>query len=221
VEARNILHLMQKIEVFDDYPEIGHRRIYRSRIEDIGDNYVTIAAPFAGGYFLPPRHNRTFTGCVAGNGCSYHFKMSLLSYTNDPVPLWRVTFPAEIKRVQMRSFVRLDITMHISVELAGPDGQPRVIDTLTKDISAGGLRLVMVKPPTVGEKVKLTLPLDDDVVVAADGKVIRVVPPGEDFHKYEVIIEFVKIAEKIRGQIVKFIFKKQIERRKKETEMFG
>jgi len=52
------------------------------------------------------------------------------------------------------------------------------------------------------------------------GEVIRNIPPELPGDRHSAAIEFRDIRERDRGEIVKYIFKKQVERRKKEQELF-
>lgn len=218
-----IFSLTQKVDIIVDEPDKKHRRIYYSRIEDIGEDSLTIAAPYRRGMYLPPSPRRSLTARVTAGNCAYLFKSGLIRYITEPIPMWIITRPTEITKVQMRNFVRLDIVLDIHLELIEekPAAENPVIATLTRDISAGGLRAVFTRPVIAGTKVKITLPLPDDAaVIEAAGEIVRVIPPDAVGDKQTVAIEFTNISEKTRGQIVKYIFRKQVERRKKEKELF-
>ncbi len=220
-----LFKLTKKIDVIVEDPETGHRLTYSSRIEDIGEDSMTIAAPYRRGSFLPPWTGRTFSGRIAGDKCAYIFKSALLQYITDPIPLWVIAPPTDVKKVQMRSYVRLDIVLDVKLEFpgegdGGDGGGSRVISTLTRDISAGGIRVVVSKPLVLGKKVKIILPLPEADTVEAVGEVLRNIPPENPGERHTAAIEFIDIKEKNRGKIVKYIFRKQIERRKKERELF-
>ncbi len=217
-----LFKLTKKIDVIVEDPETGHRLTYSSRIEDIGEDSMTIAAPYRRGSFLPPWTGRTFSGRIAGDKCAYIFKSALLQYITDPIPLWVIAPPTDVKKVQMRSYVRLDVVLDVKLEFAGEGdgGSSHVISTLTRDISAGGTRVVVSKPLVPGKKVKITLSLPEADSVEAVGEVLRNIPPENPGERHTAAIEFIDIKEKNRGKIVKYIFRKQIERRKKERELF-
>lgn len=217
----NLFTLTKKIDIIVEDPDTGRRYTYSSRIEDIGEDTMTIAAPYRRGSFLPPWAGRAILGRVAADKCAYIFKSVLLRNINDPIPLWVVSPPADLKKVQMRSYVRLDVVLDVKLEFPGEGGKSGpVLATLTRDISAGGLRVAVPKPLNAGGKVKIVLPLPGSATIEAVGEVIRSIPPENLSDKHAAAIEFIDIKERARGEIVKFIFRKEVERRKKERELF-
>jgi len=211
--------LMHKISIVIDEAGTGNRRVYNSRIEDMGNESLTIAAPYSQGYFLNPRLGEKYTVSISAADCSYVFKAALLNYIRQPIPLWEITLPTALERQQLRSFVRLDVILDIRLEVF--TAEKTVIDTLTKDVSAGGLRIMINKPIPVGTKLNMFLSLSEDEKLEAEGEVVRIISPEEEHDKYEVAIRFSEIKERIRSRIVKYIFKKQIERRRIESDLFG
>lgn len=218
----DIFSLTQKVDVIVDDPENDQRRIYFSRVEDISDDTITIAAPFRRGFYLPPWPGRMISARVTANNSAYLFKARLLHHVTEPIPLWVLSRPSEISKLQMRSFVRLDIVLDIKLEILDDnlDEESRIVNTLTRDISAGGLRAVFTRPIAPETKVKITLPLPDEAVIEGTGQITRVITPETSGDRQTIAIEFTEISEKMRGYIVKFIFRKQVERRKKEKELF-
>lgn len=219
----NIFSLTQKVDVIVEDPETNQRRIYFSRIEDMTEEEsLTISAPFRRGFYLPPWQNRAVSARVTANNCAYLFKSTLIRYVTEPIPLWILAWPSEISKLQMRSFVRLDIVLDIKLEILDDHllEENRIVNTLTRDISAGGLRAVFSRNIPPETKVKITLPLPDGAVVEASGQIIRIIPPEVPGDRQTAAIEFTEINERVRGQIVKFIFRKQVERRRKEKELF-
>lgn len=218
MDLMNLFRLGKKVDVIVQDPDTGHRYTYTSRIEDFGQDSMTIAAPYRRGSFLPPWPGRTFTCRVAADNCAYAFTATLLHYILDPIPLWVISPPVELKKIQMRAYVRLSIILDVKLELVQEEGTP-VIATLTRDISAGGMRVVVSKPLGAGTKVIVNLPLSETVTVKASGEVIRYIPSENPHDRHTAAIEFTDIKEKARGEIVKFIFRKQVERRKKELDL--
>lgn len=218
----DIFSLTQKVDVLVDDPENNQRRIYFSRIEDISKDSLTIGAPYRRGFYLPPWPGRAISARVTANNSAYLFKAKLVRYVTEPIPLWVLSWPSEISKLQMRSFVRLDIVLDIKLEILDDTllEENRLITTLTRDISAGGLRVVFPRSAAPETKVKITLTLPGEAVIETTGQIIRVIPPEVAADRQTAAIEFTDIPEKMRGHIVKFIFRKQVERRKKEKELF-
>ncbi|MDT8900174.1 flagellar brake protein [Anaeroselena agilis] len=214
-------HVPQKIDLIVEDPDSKQRLIYSSRIEDIGAASMTIAAPYRRGAYLPPWPGRKLSIRVAADSCAYLFNANLLQTVEDPIPLWIISPPADLKKIQMRSYVRIHDVLDVKLELIEEQDGSLVIATLTKDISAGGLRVALNKPLPPGAKLKITLPLPGVGTIETLGEVIRDIPPEEPGERHAAAIEFKDIKERERGEIVKYIFRKQVERRKKEQELFG
>jgi c-di-GMP-binding flagellar brake protein YcgR len=219
IDMKNIFFLTQKVDVLIDDTAGGRKRIYNSRIEDIQENELIIAAPYSQGYYLPPRSEREFYARVTADDCAFVFKTSLRGYVQDPVALWTISWPTDVERVQMRSYVRFAVNLDVRLTNSDED-DAKPVSTLTKDISAGGLRVLMGTPLPVGTHLDVTLYLDEENAVEAKGEVVRIIRPKAEHEKYAVAIRFSQIDEKVRSQVIKFIFKKQIARRKKQIEVF-
>ncbi len=215
----NAFEPRQKLDIIVEDPGTGRRHIFYSRIEDIGRHSMTIAAPYRRGFYLPPSAGREMGVRAAADTCAYLYKATLLSHNADPVPVWVITPPADVKKIQLRSHVRIRVVLDATLELVGEENGG-VIATLTRDISAGGLKVALIRPLVAGTRVKVTVNLPGTGAVEALGEVIRDIPPEAPGDKRTAAIKFTAIRERDRGEIVKFIFKKQVERRKKELEFF-
>ncbi len=216
----NVFEPRQKIDIIVEDPGTGRRHIFYSRIEDTGRTSMTIAAPYRRGFYLPPSAGREMGVRVAADTCAYIYKARLLRHAADPIPMWIISPPADVKKIQMRSHVRIRAVLDVNLEIVDEDKGGGVIATLTRDISAGGLKAALLLPLIAGTKVKVSLNLPGTGTVEALGEVIRDIPPEEPGDKRTAAIKFTDIRERDRGEIVKFIFKKQVERRKKELEFF-
>jgi c-di-GMP-binding flagellar brake protein YcgR len=215
-----IFHVTQKINIIVEEPDTK-RQVYTSRIEDISADTVTIAAPYRKGHFLPPWTGRKFSVRIPADGCAYLFDSTLLRTVSDPIALWVIAPPVNLKKIQVRAYVRLADVLDVTLELTGEEeSDSSVITTLTKDISAGGIRVVLNKPLPAGTKLRVTLPLPGVGTLVTMGEVIRNIPPELPGDRHSAAIEFRDIRERDRGEIVKYIFKKQVERRKKEHDLF-
>ncbi len=212
----NIFHITQKLDIIEENLDTQERFIYFSRIEDISEKSLFITPPFRKGYYLPPKTGRIITAKVAGEGCAYLFKTSLMRYSTNPILLWEISLPTNAKKVQLREYVRLAIALSLKIELEDEPHTGQIINTITKDISAGGLQVILPEQLPVDSKMQLTLSLDNKVTITAKAQIVRVIPPDTSEGKYIAAIKFKEIEEKTREQITKFVFSKQVERRQKE-----
>jgi c-di-GMP-binding flagellar brake protein YcgR len=218
----DIFRITQSIEVIEEDKETGKKELYFSRIEDMSEESLFITPPFRKGFYLPPRRGRKIVVRLPADICSYLFEAVLLAYHSSAssLPLWEISLPDTIRRVQMREFVRLDIAIELKIELTDAAGSERSIVTRSKNISAGGVHVLLPELLPVKTKLTMTFSLLPEEEFQAEGEIIRIIPPEQDGDKSSAGIKFSKIDEKTRQQIVKFIFQEQVKRRKKEKEIF-
>lgn len=159
------------------------------------------------------------------NGIVYQFMCTLLSKKVHPLPLWVVSLPFDIKKVQLRSFVRVASSLATKLKIILPEAdnpvsafevteQP-IYSLATKDISGGGIQVVSKYAFKPGARVEVVLDIPGGSTVSALGEVVRVQQPQPDNPIFWVGIKFVDIQEKDRSKIIKYIFKKQLEQRQK------
>ncbi len=215
-----ILRVTQKIDVIEENWESMEREVFFSRIEDIGEESIFITPPFRKGFYLPPRPGRIISARVVSDKVPYLFSATLLRYRSEPLPLWEMSKPSSFRKAQLREDVRLEISLPISLEILNDEPETKVIRTLTRDISAGGVQVVLVKPLPVGTKVGISVAIGDDFVLEMQGKVVRLNPPLPPLDKYFAGIKFNEMDETTKKKVIRYIFGKQAELRMKEKEWF-
>jgi c-di-GMP-binding flagellar brake protein YcgR len=193
-------------------------------MEDIKDNWLYIAEPYFRGFFLPRRYNREYILRVPSQHCAYTFSTRLLRYVNDPIVLWVMEMPSDVIRQQRRQYVRLDVALDVELELleAGEESG-QTLSLITKDISGSGAGVVIKErdPVRAGGKVRVLLRLEDGQRICAEGEVLRIVQPDTEEERPVAAIRFTGLEAKEKRRLERYIFHKQIERRKKESELFS
>jgi c-di-GMP-binding flagellar brake protein YcgR len=210
---KHIFQLGQKIEITEREADSPDGRLFSSRIEAIETDALVIAVPYADKRFMYPVPERRFDGRVTTGSCAYCFESSLTGVIHNPVPLWRICWPADIVKIQMRSFVRLNVHLGIKVEVGD-----RASMALTKDISGGGVHFLLPRPLSIGVGTKITLPLSEKTMVEVKGEVVRIVPPLVESGQYGIGVKFTAIDERSRDGIIKYIFRQQAQRRMQGLE---
>jgi c-di-GMP-binding flagellar brake protein YcgR len=223
VNLTNIFQLMKKIEFIEvDLEQKIHT--YHSRIEDLNENSIVIAEPYSQGFFLPRKYQKQYTARVVTGNCAYLFNTELLRYIRNPIPLWVISLPVDIQRKQLRGFVRFTVNLDVNLEWINTENETENKYTLTKDISGNGIGVISDEIIPIGTKIKVAFFIEvkniNKIEVKAEGEVTRIIPLETPDEKYIIGIKFGKIAETTRVAIVKYIFQKQIERRKKENQLF-
>lgn len=195
---------------------------YATRVEDIRPEGIVLAMPMrkATPVFLP--EGSVFEGKIIKNGVLYAFQSRLVSRTLSPLPVWVVSEPDKIKKIQLRSFVRLDIGLKASIWTLDENGA-RLDGThqsaITKNISAGGALVASPAGYSSGARVLVHINCDNDMVIKSEGVVVRSVPEYREagaLALYSVGVEFLQLEERERRHIIQFINAKQIERRQRD-----
>ncbi len=214
-----IFKVNQRIEIIVPGRD-GLAEQYRSRIEDVTTENMTIAMPMSKGLPVLMRRGEIFFGRTVINSLAFEFTSVLLAKQINPLPIWIVAVPYNIKKIQQRAFVRLDVALPVQIAKM-EDGQvidEPVINAVTKDISGGGIQIATTNEWKIGTNLLVTVNYPDIGPITLNGEVVRVQQPQPDRVLFWVGIKFLEIGERDRGNIIKFIFKKQLEQRRKGLE---
>jgi len=111
---------------------------------------------------------------------------------------------------ERRQFVRLGIDVDVSWEKSTVDKSvDSVSGAKTKNISAGGVCLIVDDPISVGDQLKIKFQLPNQLVIEAVGVVLWAsefgIGEGQG-KKYDTGIQFLEISENDVAQINKFVF---------------
>jgi c-di-GMP-binding flagellar brake protein YcgR len=221
MDIKKIFNPLQRIYFMQEdlAKDKANSRMYYSRVEEVSDSEITVVEPYGQGFYLPRNYQQLYKGRVVLDNCAYLFKTKLIRYIDGFIPLWVMAMPVEIRRDQLRNFVRLPIHVDVTIVLLAEGNEGEPISTITQNISGSGVGVVLKEPLPLRSKVKVVLPLDYDVV-EAEGEVVRVVAPEPNYDKQAIGINFTNIKESSRKIIIRYIFRKQVARRKKEAELF-
>jgi len=161
-----------------------------------------------------------FFGRTVINHTAFEFTSSLLNRQIKPLPVWTVALPYNIKKIQQRAFVRIDVAILVQIRVINADEMidDTIINASTKDISGGGVQIITGHKWTIGTKLLVTIHYPQIGALTLKCEVVRVVQPQYERAMFWVGIRFLEITEKDRGNIIKFIFKKQLEQRRKGWE---
>ena len=218
---KEILQVTQKLDIVENDLNSQAQELFFSRIEDVRENTVLITPPFRKGISLPPRIGRTVMARVVSDKVPYSFESTLLRYVSEQLPLWEISKPSEYNKIQLRSDVRLEIGLKASLEVLDSSDEKKIIKTLTRDLSAGGLQVVLPQLIPVGTVVKVNVCLLSDFVFETKGIIVRLMPPLPPLDKPLAGIQFMEVTAAAKKKIISFIFSKQAEKRLKEKEWFS
>lgn len=189
---------------------------FKSRIEEINSDNIVCAMPMIKGRPLIIQAGiKIYVKAIIDNSV-YLFSSKILDKKISPLPVWVIEVPSNVERIQQRSFVRIDVALPSEVSLVGNDetDDKIVFETITKDISGGGARLILNQSIEDGTKLSMTIKLPDENILV-NGEVIRSEKPDADRNLFWVGVKFTDINEPARNKLIKFIFKKQLEQRQR------
>lgn len=132
------------------------------------------------------------------------------------ISVLKVQALSEIEKIQRRKFFRFECINPIKyriIQYSKIDCK-REIDfkqTITRDLSGGGVCIKLTEKLNVGDVVECVLFLSDINKVCFWGKVIRFTEytMKKGIYKYEAGISFKKIEDKSREKIISYIFEEQ------------
>ncbi len=153
-------------------------------------------------------------GKIITESSPYVFVGSYIDKRMDPLPVWLISQPTEMIKLQQREYVRIDAKISAQVTLEEQDND-RQETLLITDISGGGLRLIAQKPYSLGTKLRIAFELPGQELIETGGLVVRSEHPQSDLNVYWLGVRYVGLPEKQRNKIVKFIFQKQLERHRR------
>lgn len=152
----------------------------------------------------------------------YHFMAQVVDrFNNDNVEQLMIKLKGDIKRIQRRNFFRFEYTLPVGYKVINTLNpmeyeNNRYIKTITKDLSGGGISIRLMEEIKEGKLLECVLELGKSKNIVFIGKALRLskYDINEKF-KYEVGIKFIKIEDRDRERLIKFIFDKQRILRKK------
>lgn len=187
-----------------------------------GDNIALIAAPIHEGYYyLIP----------TGMGMNIYFNHKEDFYKTTAViigklvknnaSLYRIEIKGDYERIQRRQFFRFECLLPVKFRQIKADeinisNRTPFIETITKDLSGGGLCIVVKNKVDQEMLFECELQLPQSALGTFIGKAIRVGDINmKGIYNFEVGIEFVQIDNKFRESIIGYIFREQRNLRKK------
>lgn len=195
--------LVSQFEVFDDK-----------------NNLMDIHAPFYGGKFYPI-HPKTLMDIIfSKDGDTYSFQAEAVARGSlGRIILLKVVPVTPIQKIERRYFFRMECVLNVEYKTLNslqPDenSEAELIDTVTRDISGGGVCILTDTEMKQGVLVEAYLHLDRKVRFI--GTIARSLKGRENGRQvYHTGIEFKRIENRDREKIISYVFETQRERLKK------
>lgn len=222
-----MLELNQRVEL--EVLDGEYAGTYLSRVEEIGEKDLRVAIPVEKGAIVPLRLKTPITVTFLGKDAVYSGDTFIIGRFIEPIPILVLLKPEEFRRIQRRSYVRVDTNLPVQIKVVEEqeneenEVNENLILGYSRNVSGGGL-MVAVEVSDVREaKISLDTLLetsfeipDVPTPIKAIGKVVRVdkqkLPKGTE----EIVlgINFVSLEEKDREHVISYVFRRQRELRK-------
>ncbi len=204
---------------------------YSTYLEALEDSTIRVAHPMFGSALIPLMPGDEVVVEYLHDGERVGFPAQVLQRVEEETPTLVLTKPepGEIRRQQLRSYFRIDVSLPIEYspsgrKRAGEDGveQPELLPGRTVNISGGGAQIVTGERYPLGTRLDMVIHLPDKMI-PAEVEVVRhvpvaVVPGSGDPVEPRMGVRFTQIEERDREQIVRFIFAEHRRRRRMGLE---
>jgi c-di-GMP-binding flagellar brake protein YcgR len=213
-----VLRINYLVDVLVD--DGNKQQIYRSRVEGLDKQSITLANPIKDSVLVPLREGLVVNITFLDDTAIYSFDSVIISRHSGNLPTITVKYPnpTAVKRTQRRNFVRFDTKLKISFNLIKDyiTDYTQTFTGETIDVSGGGLMMATDTDVPKEELVDVQLELGSDNVVSAVGRVVRLTDRNDQSNpRYLLGLVFDVIEEKDRDKIIRFIFEKQRELRQR------
>ena len=108
---------------------------------------------------------------------------------------------------EKRRFVRIDSSLNVKCKIK--DGEPITFETISRNISRGGLRVSASRPVDVGKNVDLEIYIPEDKEpVLASAKIVWMQEVKREGHpkQYDLGLELIKVDSSYRDRLLRYAF---------------
>lgn len=177
---------------------------------------MMLAMPMSKGFPIILPVGEEFQGKLIQEGTVYQFNCRYMDKRYTPLPVWITSLPYNIVKIQQRNHVRVDVSLKVLLQLQDGEQEDTIeLNTVSKDLSGGGMLVVTKLPIPLGKAVSVNLAIPDFGDIALLGEVVRRDQPKPDQLLYWIGIKFTEITERQRNAIIRYVFKVQLQHRKK------
>lgn len=179
---------------------------YAGEVQTMGDAALTVMAPAIRGVGLPVEGSPVRIFFVRKDGL-YEEQGTITLLSGDPEPQLNVKLLGEVSRTQRRDYVRKDASLNAEIAVRGAR-----MKCVTKDVSGGGISVLLgeIPPCAEGEKFDVSLNVPDGrppIRATCLTKHIRETLRGS---RWLIGSQFVAIAEEDRQRLVRFVFRLEL-----------
>ena len=204
--------LNKKIIVYRQVDAESNKR-YISAIQEISEDHIAIARPYYKRMPLTLKEQDIVKVRLLGEGEVFVLTHRYLGLKEDNIPLYLLSLPQNIERIQQRDYVRFSSILDIYYKEKINDDY---LLGKSLDISGGGMKLTVAAPLDNGTmlELKFTLP-GSERPIEVDAKVVRNEIIEVSRGKINTVgLRFIGMPVGIQERIISFIFAKMAEWRR-------
>lgn len=211
--GKKVLVVNRKVEVSRNDEELS----YKSLIQEVGKETFSIQVPSGHGQVLNLHVNDQVQVRVWGEQEQFLFSTGVVGKKKDRVPLYILQKPKQVKRIQLRNFVRVKVALEVSYQLITQEEREhyQIVEpekkALTIDLSGGGVQLMVREEMEQDSFLVLSLGIPQKggcFPIKLLGRVRRCEKSPHDPNGYLVGVAFEDIWEREQDRIVEFVFEK-------------
>ncbi|MDD3223477.1 MAG: PilZ domain-containing protein [Clostridium sp.] len=212
------LNVNTKCEILID------NKVYKSNVQDIDKNAISISLPVSNGEYAMPSKGVTVEVIYYDKNNVYSFITDVVGRKTDKVKLIVLNKPAYIKKVQRRKFFRIEVSKEAQFIKIDKELNKESINKVLKntgeffkgfivDISGGGFKFISSQNIKKDDFFLAKIPIENESIPV----ICKCVRSDKDaITKANVCgFSFYKIDDKARDKIVVYIFKLMREHMKK------
>jgi c-di-GMP-binding flagellar brake protein YcgR len=195
------LEINNKIEV------IYEKKNYKSIIQDINEENKEffISIPVLDGEYLI-LHSGTIIEHIyyddKGNVFKYKSKV-IEKIKEDNIPLYKLSSPYDIKKIQRRDFVRVNFVRVINYVNPKEYDEADQRKALLLDLSGGGMKIKVADKLSNGDLILSKL-VYEDITVSVKGTIVRVEKTSDK--KFVYGVNFIDLDNSAREKIIQIVF---------------
>ena len=195
------------------------KRYYPSQVLDIlEDDIFLISNPlYKRDLVFLHKNEKIRVSCIVENRGQYSFEAVILDRYKNKVHGLKIQKISDIEKFQRRNYFRFEVEIPVTKSFTikqNKDESTITEECRTKDISGNGMKLLTNYKHNVGDIITCDFSIDEDLIVT-QAKVVRVEKVDTFDYDFSIGIQFSDLTEIERKKIIKFIFTKQRELRKK------
>lgn len=174
---------------------------------------LLIASPIYEGKLYPIHVGTLIAVSFTKSNNFFEFTAKVIGRENkDNLAMLKIQAISSIINIQRREFFRFEVNLPVNyrvIESVNMKSNHEYMETVTRDLSGGGLCMRLKEPVEINKYLECELNLPDKIKFI--GKVVRLTEYEtlQGPYKYEIGVSFVRIDEAMREKVISYIFQEQ------------